>query len=656
MNRKRLFLLVGIGALLLSAAALWQWRAHEADGTAPLARGIAALVKGDARTARVELLNAIRADPQSIPARIAQAQALVDLDDGNGAQAEIERARALGGRPGDMRVLMARALLLQGRADAALAEIEADDIPPSFAGAAMRVAGNIHMARGDMAAAGAALDRAREMAGNDPESWIDTGRYRLMMGDQAGAIVAADRAVALAPKNGKALLLRGELTRSQYGLVAALPWFERALALNPDSVPVLEQYAATLADAGEARRMLSVTRRLLALTPGNARAWFMQAVMAARAGRADLARSLLARTQGRLDGEPATMLLRGVLHLNDGNATLAIEALAPLVQQQPDNAMARTLLGRAYYLAADFPSAATTLAPIVAQRDADPYVLTLAARAQEAMGERIMADDMLARALWPDRPSADPFASADDAALARSAPSNAATAQENIPYIRALLSTGQAEQAVARARLLSQANAGAPDAYVIWGDALGAAGRQGEAVKAYEMAANLRFSRDIALRLAAALQRAGDPARSMQVVHLFLSQNPDDAQMQRLAAAGYMASGKWREALRMLKAVEARIGSNDALLMADMARASLETGDEERARAYAAFAYRQMPGSPITADAYGWTLFRTGANGQAAVDLLEKAVALAPGQPRLRAHLEQARAELDKRKDRLVAR
>src|SRR5690606_6948745 len=121
---------------------------------------------------------------------------------------------------------------------------------------------------------------------------------------------------------------------------------------------------------------------------------------------------------------------------------------------------------------------------------------------------------------------------------------------------RALLSTGQAEQAVARARLLSQANAGAPDAYVIWGDALGAAGRQGEAVKAYEMAANLRFSRDIALRLAAALQRAGDPARSMQVVHLFLSQNPDDAQMQRLAAAGYMASGKWREALRMLKAVE----------------------------------------------------------------------------------------------------
>ncbi|MGC4250419.1 MAG: tetratricopeptide repeat protein, partial [Sphingobium sp.] len=367
-----------------------------------------------------------------------------------------------------------------------------------------------------------------------------------------------------------------------------------------------------------------------------------------------LARSLLTRTQGRLDGEPATMLLRGVLHLEDGNATLAIETLAPLVRQQPDNGTARALLGRAYYLASDFPSAATVLAPLVAQRDADPYVLTLGARAQEAMGDRIMADDMLARALWPERPSADPFASADDAMLARVAPSDVAAARENIPYIRALLSTGQAQQAVARARQLSQANPGAPDAYVIWGDALGAAGRPGEAVKAYEMAANLRFSRDIALRLAAALQRAGDPARSLQVVRLFLSQNPDDVQGQRLAASGYMVQGQWREALRMLKAVEARIGPNDAFLMADMARASLETGDTDKARVYAAFAYRLMPASPITADAYGWTLFRTGTNRRAAVDLLEKAVALAPDHPQLRAHLEQAYAGAGQ--DRIAAR
>ncbi|KAK0358749.1 hypothetical protein LTR94_034118, partial [Friedmanniomyces endolithicus] len=94
--------------------------------------------------------------------------------------------------------------------------------------------------------------------------------------------MAADRAVALAPGDAKALTLRGELTRAQYGLAASLPWFERALAANPDSVPTLEQYAATLADAGQASHMLGLTRRLLALDPSNPRAWMMQAVMAAR--------------------------------------------------------------------------------------------------------------------------------------------------------------------------------------------------------------------------------------------------------------------------------------------------------------------------------------------------------------------------------------
>ncbi len=645
MNRKRLILLIGMAALLLVAAGLWQWRAHEQDGSAPLARGIAALIAGKPRTARVELMNAIHADPRSIPAHIAQARALVDLEDRAGARAEVERARELGGRVGDTRVLMAQALLLQGDSAGALRELAHEDMPPTLASAAARVAGRAHMAGGDMQAAGAALDRAATLAPDDPEAWIDIGRWRRALGDEAGAIAAADRAVALAPRNVRALALRGELIRSQYGLMAALPWFERALSIDPDSVPVLTEYAATLADAGQARRMLGITRRILALEPGHARAWFMQAVMAARAGNADLARTLLARTEGRLDGEPATMLLRGVLQLDDGNATLAVEALAPLVAAQPDNRTARILLGRAYYLAGNYASAATTLAPVVAQRDADPYVLTLAARAQEALGDWIMADDMLARAAWPDRAAADSFASPQDAALADGAPPpDAARGQDNIPYIRALLSMGRAAQAVARAQLLSRANPGAPDAHVILGDALTAAGKAGEAARAYEMAANIRFSRDIALRLSAAWQRAGQPARALQVMRLFLSQNPDDPQAQRLAASAAMQAGDWRNALRLLKAVEARLGSSDALLMADMARAALETGKGKEARAYAAWAYRLMPGSPVTADAYGWTLLKTGGHERAAIDLLEKAIALAPAHPLLQAHLRQAYA------------
>ncbi|HKY80639.1 MAG TPA: tetratricopeptide repeat protein [Sphingobium sp.] len=654
MRRKRLFLFVAAAAALLSLTGLWQW--HRGQGDAALSRGIAALAKGDARTARVELMNAVRAHPRSVAARIAQARALLDLSDGEGAQAEIERARKLGAADGATRHLMAEALLLQGYPDKALQEALSADVPPDAAAMVARLAGQAWLAKEEMAPAAAAFDRALKLAPKDAANWVAVGRFRMAAGDQAGAITAAGRALSLSPQGVKALTLRGELIREQYGLTASLPWFERALEQSPDNVPTLEHYAATLADMGQARRMLSVTRHLLAIDPDNARAWMMQAVMAARAGRVDLARRLLDRIGGRLDGEPATRLLRGVLQLENGNALLAAQSLSPLVADQPDNRVARTLLGRALLEAGDH-AAAATLAPLVAQRDADPYVLTLAARAQESMGRSDMAQDMLARAAWPTRSASEPIGSPGDAAIAAGpAPGDSASASANIPYIRALLTMGRAGAAVERARLLNRANPGAPAAWLILGDALQAAGRLHEAVQAYESGANIRFSRDVALRLAAAWQRLGDAGRSAQIVRLFLAQNPNDVDAQRLAAAIAMQAGDWKGALRLLRAVQARIGSSDPLLLADLARAALESGDAGSARRYAALAYRLMPASPVTADMYGWTLVASGQKGQAAVDLLEKAVALAPGHPVPRAHLARAYAAMRARPERLAAR
>jgi tetratricopeptide (TPR) repeat protein len=643
--RRRLFLFLAIVLALLAGAALWQRHAAAHDGGAAFERGVAALEKGDARTARVELLNAVRAQPRSASIRLAQARALIELGDGAGAQEAVLRARSLGAMPSATRALMGQALLLRGETGAALGEATASDVARADRATAARVAGRAYMKRGDGQAALAAFEQALALAPQDAETWIDIGRYRLALGDQAGAIVAADRAVALAPRSPRALTFRGEMTRDQYGLAAALPWFERALEISPDTVPTLTAYAATLADMGEASRMLGVTRHILVLEPGNARAWLMQAVMAARAGRDDLARSLLVKTNGALDGEPATMLLRGILHLQGGNAVLAVESLTPLLVAQPENRQARLLLARAQMETGDLASAASVLAPLVVQGDADPYTLTLAARVQEGLGDRVMAADMLARAAWPVRPAAVAFAFPGDAALLQAGPpADSGTAADNIPYIRALMNDGRLDEAAERARLLSRANPGAPDAHIVYGDALGRAGRDAAAARAYEAAANIRFSQNVALRLAAAWQRAGDPARAAQVARLYLAQNPASLEAQRLAGSYYLEVGDWRDARRLLEAVRAQGGDNDALLMAGLARASMELGEGNRARVFAAHAYQLLPGNPVTADVYGWVLMKTGGRRAAAIDLLEKAAALAPGHPGIRAHLAEARA------------
>ena len=194
--------------------------------------------------------------------------------------------------------------------------------------------------------------------------------------------------------------------------------------------------------------------------------------------------------------------------------------------------------------------------------------------------------------------------------------------------MRALIELGRGGEALERARLLARANPGAPAAWLILGDVLAAKGQAQEAVRAYEAAANIRFDRDAALRLAGAWSRLGHGARAAQVTQLFLTQHPADREALRLAAGFAIDAQDWRAAARLLQAVRAQVGDNDALLMAQLARVSLENGDRAAARAYARHGYRLMPGNPVTADMLGWVLLRTDAPGPAAVDLLEKAVAL----------------------------
>jgi tetratricopeptide (TPR) repeat protein len=644
--------LIGAATLLMPLHGV---AAGDREGArAALSRGLKALDGGDPRTARVEFMNALKADPDWADARVAQARALVLIGDGVGAQGEVERARALGLPPGATRVLMAHARLLQGEPDDALKEAQARDVPAGQRAYALRIAGRALAMLGRTAQAGQAFDRALTLRPRDAATWIDIGRFRIANGDQAGAIAAADTAVGLAPRSAEAVTLRAMLIRDQYGLVAAVPWFDRALAIDPNDMPTLDAYAATLADMGQARRMLAMTRRMLALEPGNPRAFFMQAVMAARAGDHKLARAMLGRTGGRLDRSPATMLLRGALYIEGGSPGLAVDPLGALGRMQPDNQKVRVLLGRALFDDGRFAEAAATLAPLVERTDADSYALTLAARAREAMGQRPAAEALLDRASMPET-GAEPEPEREEAgalpgggtpgALAGAANADPAAAAPNIAYIRALIASGQMEPAVTRAQWLRDANRGAPAAYVVLGDTLMAAGRPADAAQAYEKAANLHFSQGTALRLVAAWRQAGQADRAVRVLGLYLGQNPADVPAARIAASAWGEVKNWDAAVALLEPLRTRLGDNDALLMADLAWAWLGKGDTARARAYAAHAYRLQPANPVAADVYGWVLLRTGGEARNAVDLLEKAVAVAPGHPLLARHLRAAYAK-----------
>jgi predicted Zn-dependent protease len=84
--------------------------------------------------------------------------------------------------------------------------------------------------------------------------------------------------------------------------------------------------------------------------------------------------------------------------------------------------------------------------------------------------------------------------------------------------------------------------------------------------------------------------------------------------------------------------------ARDAALLAELAFAYAGAGETERAAQYAEAAYLIAPGNPAVAGAMGWTLAQSG-DLDGGIELLRKAVAMAPRHPPLRWQLAQTYAE-----------
>ncbi len=601
----------------------------------------------DLRGARVELLNAIKADPKWAPAHVAQAQVALDLFNGAAAQAEIEKAIDLGTRQADVQHLLGAALWLQGKLDDAEGVLTDPDLPATDTVYANRILGRVYMDKGDLVAAEAAFTKALDRAPKDSLLWTDIARFRFVSGNQKGAIEAVDYAVRLAPNNIRALELRGRLIRSQFGVVAALPWFERALQISPNDIPVLEEYAATLGEAGRNRDMLTQVRIIIALDARNGKAYYLQAVIAARAGEYDLARRILPMAGARMNATPGAMLVAGVSEYELGNTNQAIDIFRRLVLTQPANMDFRRLLARAMYRNGDALDALDEIKPLAARPDADNYSLMLAARAYEAAGENAKAAPLLDAAAQPVVRHAIPLAEMLTlSAAADGARRNPNNARFVVPYIRSLMLERNYEAAAIEAKRLQNANSGVADAHVIMGDVEIERGNVTSAIVAYAKAREINYSEGTMLRIVDAHRRLGNANGAREALIAYLTFNPSSLMAQRLLAYLMLDNREYAGAIPLLERLRTRIGYNDSILLANLARAYSGARRHDDAIAAAGTAYRIDPANPMVTHVYGQVLLKSGKRPKAARELLQKAAILVPGNAEIAAELKWAKRVL----------
>lgn len=361
---------------------------------------------GDVRAARVELLNALKANPGNYDARLLFARILIARGDGLAAQTEIERAIKAGCPRNKTHQLLANALLLQHLPQRALDEASSPDIPPQFAAYAARMQARAHEMLGNISAAKAELDRAVQLAPRSSDAYVDLARYQIGTRDAVGAGRSIDRAIDLRPTNTEALLLKGGIVRATQGTEPSLPVYNRVIEIDGNNVEGLLERAAVLSDLKRPDAAQTDLKKVLGLNPGHPLALYLEAVIAARAGKIGDAQSLLGQTKGQLDKYPPAQLLKATIALQQGNLGLAFDTFSALIAETPGNTVARRALADVQLRRGDPQGALATLQPFVAQPNLDVGTLALLGAAHGQTGDFAGAQGFFERAakLAPNNP------------------------------------------------------------------------------------------------------------------------------------------------------------------------------------------------------------------------------------------------------------
>jgi tetratricopeptide (TPR) repeat protein len=284
-----------------------------------------------------------------IRARIGQT--LLEL--GRLPEAEAAFRAALERVPGDTRARAGHVMTLLSRrqTDGALAEAKEAVMRDERSPLAHTALGLVHVRRGEMEAAKAALARALATDGDYAPALAWQSFLLRAEGRLEAAGVAARRAVALAPHSS---LARQSLADTAFALgenEEARKEATRAVALNPLSPGARVSLGRALLNAGEINRAAEEAGKAVALDPDLDRARFFYGLVLAEQRRLNRAvaelREALARDPDYLE---ARALLARVL-LEQGRRAEAIAVAEAAVTRDPTFAPAHAAMGRVYWRA-----------------------------------------------------------------------------------------------------------------------------------------------------------------------------------------------------------------------------------------------------------------------------------------------------------------
>jgi putative PEP-CTERM system TPR-repeat lipoprotein len=311
-----------------------------------LSDGRQSLLKGDMRTAVIQLRNAVKTDPQSAEAHFLLARVQLELGDVAAAQKQAQNALARGYDKQQVLPLMISTYLVQGKFAEALQDFQVENKDAATDSVILIARGYAYSGLQRLDEAEKAFNDAETLAPNSLQPAIASARLALTRGDLENAQTKLARASRIAPDAIDVQLIKTQVLRLQNDAAGALALLDQIIAKQPSSLKARMDRASLYLALGRDKEAKADNDAVLVLKPNDVQGIFMRALLAARARdfkTADVQLDQLSRVLGRL---PRAYFLQAVVKQNLGQLEQAEDAALRYAAREPEDMDGIKLLAR----------------------------------------------------------------------------------------------------------------------------------------------------------------------------------------------------------------------------------------------------------------------------------------------------------------------
>ncbi|MBW8306228.1 MAG: PEP-CTERM system TPR-repeat protein PrsT [Thiobacillus sp.] len=473
-----------------------------------------------------------------------------------------------------------------------------------------------HLAAGDSQLAIAELTSAASLDAGQHRADVLLAMAHLDRKEYDKALAAIDALEKKLKNSALPNTLRGNVFMGKEDLPSARKSFEHALAIDPAFFPAVASLAQLDIRDNKPEVAQQRLERFLDQDKQN-----LQATMALAelAGLRKQEKAYVSWLDKAVKDHPTAIPPRAALvrhHLVKKDFQKALAIANETLRANPDSPAALDLLGSVQLAMNDTPSAISTFTKLTQQAAQSPDAHLRLATAQIADSKMAAARATLHKALKlkPDHePSLDAM-------------------------IRLEMNDNKPAQALQIARQLQADRPQSPLGFEREGDIQLNQKRPALAIKAYEQALAKGAGSSVFIKSHRAHLLAGSPAAAQQLAN-WLAQHPKDNAVRFYAAEYYAAAGRHQDAIAAYQVLLTQ-APGSAIMLNNLANSYQQVGDK-RALETAEQAYKLNPEHPAILDTLGWLLVEKGQAGRG-LELIEKALAKAPGNPDIRYHRAMA--------------